>query len=99
MTHRCRPLLDLTHEAPCMLLLGADGCGNFPSVPCHSDALEHGRGCGHKSHDCLAPPGCPACHAIFTRKHLGHDGYLLAHASALARWVVWLWENRKVKLA
>lgn len=99
MTFRSRKLLDITHQAPCCLLLGAPGCGNDPSVPCHSDALEHGRGCGHKSHDALAVPGCPPCHAIFTRAHLGREGYLQAHALAMVRYVRWLWDHGKVKLA
>jgi len=98
MTHRDRKLLDVAHDAPCFLLLGAPGCGNHLSVPCHSDALEHGRGAGHKSHDCLAVPGCPACHSIFDRAHLGREGYLHAHAQALARYTVWLWETGRLKL-
>jgi hypothetical protein len=98
MTHRDRHLLDLAHEAPCMLQLGVPGCGNDASVPCHSDALEHGRGAWHKSHDCLAVAGCPVCHAVFTREKLGRDGYLEAWRVAVARWLVWLWTNGKVKV-
>ena len=97
MTHRDRKLLDMAREAPCMLEL-APTCGNFPSVACHSDSLQDGRGVGHKSHDCLAIPGCPDCHALFTRKHLGND-YWFKHATALKRYIVWMWENGKVKIA
>lgn len=96
--HRDRKLLDLAHEAPCMLQLGVDGCGANASVPCHSDALEHGRGAGSKSHDCLAVAGCPACHAAFTRERLGRDGYLQAWGRAMARWLAWLWSNGKVRV-
>ena len=99
MTFRSRALLDLAHEAPCFLLLGADGCGAYPSVPCHSDLLRHDRGSFHKSHDCYAVPGCPACHAIFTRRHLGRDGYEAAWQAAMERYLLWKWENKKVKLA
>lgn len=98
MTHRDRKLLDLAHDAPCMLRLGVPGCGENRSVPCHSDLLRHGRGVGHKSHDCLAPPGCPVCHAAFTRANLGRDGYEAAWIAAFERYTVWLWENGKVKL-
>lgn len=98
MTHRNRRLLDISHEAPCMLQL-APGCGEFPSVPCHSDMLRHGRGVGHKSHDCFAVPGCPACHAVFTRAHLGQDGYEAAWVAAIERYQVWIWENGKVRVA
>lgn len=96
MTYRNRKLLNVAHDAPCMLRLGANGCGNNASVPCHSDALEHGRGVGHKSHDCLAVPGCPACHAAFTRAALGRDGYQDAWMSAITRYWVWLWTEGRV---
>ena len=99
MTHRNRALLDVAHDAPCMLQLGVPGCGTNASVPCHSDMLEHGRGAGHKSHDCLAVPGCPACHAAFTRAALGRDGYAYHWARALTRYQVWLWETGRVKVA
>ncbi len=98
MTHRNRKLLNLAHEAPCMLRLGAAGCGNDLSVPCHSDMLRHGRGVGHKSHDCLAVPGCPPCHAAFTRAALGASLYLDAWLMAFERYQVWLWENDKVRV-
>lgn len=99
MTHRDRKLLDVAHEAPCMLLLASEGCGNNASVPCHSDMLRHGRGQGHKSNDCLAVPGCPACHAVFDRKHLGRDGYEAAWLAAFERYQVWLWQENKVRVA
>lgn len=97
--HRDRKLLDCAHEAPCCLLLGGPGCGNDPSVPCHSDALEHGRGSGSKSHDALAVAGCPACHAVFTREHLGRSGYLEAWGKAMARYLVWMWATGRVRLS
>lgn len=97
--HRDRKLLDVAHDAPCMLLLGVKGCGNNLSVPCHSDLLEHGRGVGCKSHDCLAVPGCPACHAVFTRAHLGRVGYEEALSAARDRYLVWLWKKNKVRVA
>jgi hypothetical protein len=98
-THRDRKLLDLAHEAPCMLgLPDGRGCGIQFSVPCHSDLLRHGRGVGHKSHDCLAVPGCPECHARFTREHLG-DRYEATWLAAMERYLVWLWRNGKVKVA
>lgn len=98
MTYRNRRLLDLCHEAPCMLRLGTP-CGADKSVPCHSDMLRHGRGNGHKSHDCLAVPGCPDCHAKFTRANLGRDGYELVWLRAYEAWTVWLWMNNKVRIA
>lgn len=81
-----------------MLRLGAP-CGVDKSVPCHSDLLRHGRGASHKSHDCLAVPGCPPCHARFTRMHLGLVGYELAWERAITEYIVWLWVNGKVTVA
>lgn len=80
-----------------MLRLATKGCSVNDSVPCHSDLLRHGRGVGHKSHDCLAVPGCPACHAVFDRKHLGRDGYEFAWMQAFERYQVWMWTEGKVK--
>lgn len=82
-----------------MLRLGVAGCSTHPSVPCHSDMLRHGRGAGHKSHDAYAVPGCPACHAAFTRANLGRDGYETAWEAAFERWVLWYWENCLVRVA
>lgn len=99
MTYRNRKLLDLAHEAPCFLRLAPYGCGADKSVPCHSDMLRHSRGVGHKSDDCLAVPGCPACHELFTRKNLGREGYDEVWQTAFERYTVWIWENSKVKVA
>lgn len=99
MTCRNRKLLDLAHDAPCMLLLGLPGCGNDKSVPCHSDMLRHGRGVGHKSHDCFAVPGCPVCHARFTRAALTPVGYEAVWLAAFERWTVYLWTRELVALA
>lgn len=96
MTHRNRKLLDVAHDAPCMLNLGP--CWG-DVVPCHSDSLEDGRGYSHKSHDALAVPGCVGCHALFTRKNLGRERYGAVHASALKRYLVWLFENGRIAVA
>ena len=98
MTYRNRNLLNLSWEAPCFLQIAAP-CGQDKSVPCHSDLLRHGRGVGHKSADCFAVPGCPNCHAIFTREHLGKGGYEEVWIRAMERYLVWLWENGKIKTA
>ena len=98
MTYRSRKLLDICHEAPCFLQIAVP-CGNFASVPVHSDMLRHGRGVGHKSHDCLAVPGCPDCHAVFTREYLGKGGYEAIWVTAMERYLVWLWESERIKIA
>lgn len=96
MTIRNRKLLDVAHDAPCLLQLGP--CSG-QVVPCHSDQLSDGRGTGHKSHDCLAVPGCVACHAKFTRANLGRSEYHDIHAKALKRYLVWLFENERLEVA
>ena len=98
MSYRNRKLLDLSHEAPCFLQLDTVGCGTNPSVAVHSDMLRHGRGAGHKGHDCLAVPGCPACHAVFTRARYGKAGYEEIWRNAFERYQVWLWTQGKVKV-
>ena len=98
MTHRNRNLLDLAHDAPCCLQLTKAGCGNHPSVPCHSDMLRHGRGMSHKSHDCFAVPGCPTCHTLFTRGNLGRDGYFDAWQAAFERYILWLWVAERIRI-
>lgn len=98
MTFRSRRLLDVTHEAPCMLNI-AIPCGNDPSVAVHSDLLRHGRGVGHKSGDQFAISACPNCHARFTRAFLGKGQYEIVWQEAYERYVTWVWENGKVKVA
>ena len=99
MTFRSRKLLDVCHAAPCFLLLSECGCSRDASVPCHSDSQRHGRGIGHKSGDQYAVPGCPPCHALFTRAHLGREGYDQAWLRAHERYLTWLWENGKLEVA
>lgn len=74
------------------------GCGRHPTIACHSDMLRHGRGAGHKSHDCHAVPGCPDCHAVFNRATLGRDGYEEKWQAASDEYRVWMWTNGKVRV-
>lgn len=92
-----RKLLDMARTAPCMLELGLP-CGTNPSVSCHSDMLRHGRGVGHKSNAIFAVPGCPDCHARFTRANLGRDGYEAIWLAAHEKYMVYLWDNGLLKI-
>jgi len=98
VTYRNRALLDLCHEAPCCLQLAPTFCGNNASSACHSDMIRHGRAVGHKSHDCFAVPGCPACHIAFTRENLGKEGYHAAWTEAMERYILWLWVAEKIQI-
>jgi hypothetical protein len=61
--------------------------------------IRHGRGVGHKSHDCFAVPGCPACHERFKRSILGPEGYHAAWVEAMERWILYLWVSEKIRIA
>ena len=98
MTYRNPTLLELCREAPCCLQLGAPGCGTNASVACHSDMIRHGRGEHHKSHDCFAVPGCPACHEAWKRSNLGKEGYHAAWVEAMERYILWLWVSGNIIL-
>lgn len=97
MIYRNRKLLDIAHEAPCMLQIHGVCTGDrHPRVPAHSDQLRHGRGVGLRSHDCFAVAGCVQCHAAFTRANLGKVIYNEVWAGAFERYVLWCWTNEKI---
>ena len=93
-----RKLLDVARDAPCMLRLTRT-CGRYPTVCVHSDMLRHGRGVGHKSRAIFAVPGCPDCHAAFTRAALGREGYEETWRRAHEEYLPWLIENERLKVA
>ncbi len=100
MTYRNRKLLDVAHEAPCMFQV-ENVCQSevHASVPCHSNFQRHGRGFAHKSADCFAPAGCVACHSWFDTGPSPRTEKDEAFAKAQDRWILWLFENEKVKVA
>ena len=100
MTYRNRKLLDVAHEAPCMFQIDKvcqDGL--YPCVPCHSNFQRHGRGFAHKAADVFAPSGCVACHAWFDTGMAARSEKEDAFRTAQDRWILWLFENEKVKVA
>jgi hypothetical protein len=97
MTYRNRSLLDLAHEAPCMLQIeGVCVNGRFPSVPAHSNRQRHGRGVGHKSADCFAVAACWACHGWLDTGSAPRSDKQEAFDAGLERYWLWLWENDKI---
>ena len=57
MTFRSRKLLYSAMDRPCVL------CGSLgTTVAAHSNALEHGRGMGHKAPDYMVAYVCQPCH-------------------------------------
>lgn len=100
-----RRLLNLCHGAPCMLQF--NGCtggtdGERPSVPCHSNWLEDGKGVGYKAHDFTAVPGCPHCHDELDRRNgtpLATSLRLEIFRNAQRRWWAYLWTNELVRVA
>ena len=95
--HRDRAWLDLAHKAPCFIRL-SQTCGNHASVPCHSEMLKHDRGVGKKSHPVFMVPGCPDCHAIFTRNYLGREGYEVLWAAAHDAWLKHAFDNGWIRV-
>lgn len=100
MTYRNRRLLDISHEAPCMLKIeGVCQDGLHPSVPAHSNQLRHGRGVGHKSHDCFVVAACPGCHSWLDTGGATRADKQQRFLEGLERYLLWMFENGKVKVA
>jgi len=62
-------------------------------VPCHSPLREDNQGCGQKSHDFLAVPGCIDCHNFLdSRTHAGFSPEIKKeyYHIALKRWIAHL---------
>jgi hypothetical protein len=59
-TYRNKALLQVAKEAPCCMICHAPNVGQV--VACHSNAIRHGKGTGHKAHD-LPAYLCDRCHA------------------------------------
>ena len=98
--HRDRKLLDLCHEAPCMLqIAGVCGAGGHASVPCHSNRQRHGRGRNHKSHDCFAVPGCPPCHQWLDEGKSDRETKDVMFERARDRWEVYRWRAGLVQVS
>jgi hypothetical protein len=97
-----RRLLDLCHGAPCVLnFAGCTGGTNpdEPSVPCHSDWLEDGKGVGYKAHDHTAVPGCPSCHRMLDSGGLPTEYRKRFFRAGQQKWWAYLWQNDLVKVA
>jgi hypothetical protein len=94
-----RKLLDVCHNRPCFLRF--EGCKgehpDWPSVPCHPKSLVLGRGFGSKSHDNLAVPGCPSCHAKWDAMPPSDHFYVWCRA--FPEWDTYRWRNGLVKVA
>jgi ferredoxin len=60
-TVRSRRLLDMARDQPCVSCGADDGT----IVAAHSNLLEHGKGAGHKSHDCMSAWLCYRCHSEY----------------------------------
>lgn len=57
MTYRSNKLLKFARDRACTL------CGSYgTTVAAHSNALEHGRGIGHKAPDYMVAYVCQSCH-------------------------------------
>lgn len=99
MTHRDRALLDIAHDAPCMLRVpGVCRSGVNPSVPCHSNKQRHGRGGHLKSHDCFAVAGCNECHHWYDFGPAAREEKDAVFEAGLERYWLWLWLQKLIKV-
>lgn len=58
---RSRRLLDMARDQACVACGAEDG-----TVVCaHSNLQEHGKGTGHKAHDCMSAWLCHRCHTEY----------------------------------
>lgn len=94
MTYRNRPYLNLLRELPCMLQLSCEG----QIVACHSNLLRHGRGVGHKSHDCFAVAGCTNCHSWLDTSGAPREEKEQMFMAALERQWLFLFQHNLIKI-
>ena len=104
MNYRNRKLLDIAHEAPCLLEIrnvcdAGFSLGGRASNPCHSNLQRHGRGFAYKSHDCFVVPGCNPCHQWLDSGKATREEKDEAFMKALERYWLWLWTEGKIKCA
>lgn len=99
MNYRNRPLLNLAHDAPCMMRVQGVCDQRNPSVPAHSNMQRHGRGSHYKSHDCFVVAACPACHMWLDTGGAASIDKDIAFFKATDRYWLWLWREGKVKVA
>ena len=98
---RSRRLLDLAAECPCCMSCGGGRAGEM--VGCHSNAIRHGHGTGHKAHDVVAYC-CGRCHDQIDGRPEG--GPLLPHQErermfleAVYNTTVWLLQTGHLEVA
>lgn len=86
-------LPELAKEYPACDYCGIENPNGDRLCLCHSNALEHGRGHAHKSHDIYGAMGCHACHDLVDarsgtlNKHQKRDMHDTANKKFL-RWLV-----------
>lgn len=60
-TVRSRRLLNMAKDQSCVACGAKDGT----VVAAHSNLQEHGKGVGHKAHDCMSAWLCYSCHSEY----------------------------------
>ena len=60
-TFRSRRLLNMARDQACVACGAQDGT----VVAAHSNLQEHGKGVGHKAHDCMTAWLCHRCHSEY----------------------------------
>lgn len=96
VNYRNSRILATAKEAPCCMWCGAHNEGQV--VACHSNAIRHGHGAGHKAHD-LPAYLCGTCHDLVDRRAggLSREASERIFLEAVYNTMLWLLESGEMR--
>lgn len=96
VSYRNPKILGAARVAPHCMRCGVHNEGQV--VPCHSNAIRHGHGAGHKAHD-LPAYLCGACHDLVDRRAggLSREESERIFLEAVYETILWLLESGQMK--
>ena len=90
VTVRSRRLLNMARDQECVSCGVQDGT----IVAAHSNLLEHGKGVGHKAHDCMSAWLCHRCHSQYDQgKGMSKDERREFILTMICRTNIKLWQQ------
>lgn len=96
MTVRSRKLRELCREISCQIQVPRI-CTGSPTVACHLNQQEFGKGMGHKADDAAVAAGCRACHeAVDNGASLSREDWRYYLMRGCIRTHVELWKQGRV---
>lgn len=93
MTYRNPKLTRLAHGLPCTWPEPHDCSGPDTTVWAHSNMSRHGKGTGHKAHDCYGAVLCSEAHRLYDEGPMRREAKEDAFARAMERTWLELWER------